>query len=82
MTALSWQDLVALTVVCLALAYLVHRARRLMFSGATSGCAEGCGTCPSAQRNGSKLARNRPADLVLIENLGKPTSQGQRRRTR
>jgi hypothetical protein len=52
MADFGWQDLAALVVVAAAALYLLQSARRSLWPAARasqSGCASGCGSCPSSR---------------------------------
>ena len=55
----SWQDIVALLLVTLAAASLLHRGWRVFFKR-TRGCG-GCSACPA-----SSPRRGRPREVVAL----------------
>lgn len=65
---IGWQDLAALCVVVVALAYLGRLALQAVRATGKVGCGTGCGSCPS--RAGAKGA---PREVVT---LGPPPKKG------
>jgi hypothetical protein len=58
----SWQDVVALSLVLAALAYLVRRFRGVTGRTTSAGCSAGCGSC--------SLKHGTP--VVTIGGIGSP----------
>jgi len=63
----GWQDVAALAVVAACLAYLLRRAWRAVARTPASGCAIGCGSCPSAAGG-----RRAAGPILPVESLGRP----------
>ena len=63
---LNAQDLVALSIVALALLWI---ARKYIFKSAKAGCATGCPSCPVSQ--GAPTCHDQPV-LISLGNITTP----------
>ncbi len=62
---MGWQDVAALGLVGVALAYLGRRMwRTIAGARGAAGCAKGCGACPSAKGAGGGV------DVTVIGRVG------------
>jgi hypothetical protein len=69
----GWQDVVALTLVAVALAYLARRAWRTLARRPSGGCATGCGACPVGQGKQQSGGPDLTTDgLVSLDSLTRP----------
>jgi len=67
---LGWQDLAALGIVFAAVLYLSRLALSAFAGKKGSGCASGCGSCPSHTSSALGMRGSEPEQVVSIGALG------------